>query len=96
MNATNIIKQAADMYGVHVKAVLSPCRRRELADCRAVICYVLVQRYRLSYSEAGRILERTHATVIYHVAKGWDWLEHPRLNPQGHEAIKTMLTQKPP
>ena len=96
MKTKDIIKQAADMYGVPVKAVLSPCRRRELSDCRAVICYVLVQRYRLSKSETGRIIGRTHADVIHHLAKANDWIEVPTINPRGAECLKKMLNQKPP
>lgn len=96
MNANNIIRRVADIYGVPVEAVLSPCRRRDLADCRTVICFVLVQRCGLTKVQTARIIGRKHPNVIYHVAKGWDWLDDPRLNRQGHEAIKTMLTKKPP
>ena len=96
MNANNIIRQAADIYGVHLDLLLSPLRAREVADCRTVICYILVKRCGLSYSETGRILGRRHSDVMYHVAKAKDWLHTPILNPRGSEAIKTMLTKKPP
>lgn len=93
MTANNIIKQVADIYGVSVGDVLSRKRDRIFADCRTVICYVLCDLYRMPYKQAGKALHRTHADVLYHVAKGRDWVADPRLNMDGSAAILEMECQ---
>jgi chromosomal replication initiation ATPase DnaA len=93
MTANNIIKQVADFYGVSAGDVLSRKRNNTLADCRTVICYTLCELHRMSFKSAGRILSRSHADVMYHVAKGRDWVTDPRLNMDGSAAILEMECQ---
>ena len=93
MTANNIIKQGADYYGVSVGDVLSRKRDRIFADCRTVICYVLCVGMGLPAIRVGAMLNRTHATVLYHVAKGRDWVADPRLNMDGSAAILEMECQ---
>lgn len=90
MTADNIIKQVADFYGVTPADILSNKRHRIYADCRTVICYTLCDLYRMPYKQAGKSLRRTHADVLYHVAKGRDWVADPRLNLDGSAAILEM------
>lgn len=93
MTANNIIKQVADFYGVAVGDVLSRRRDRIFADCRTVICYVLCEGLGLPAIRVGAMLNRTHVTVLYHVAKGRDWVADPRLNMDGSAAILEMECQ---
>jgi len=90
MTANNIIKQVADLYGVSAGDVLSRKRDRIFADCRTVICYTLCSLYKMSCKQVGKVLHRTHADVLYHVAKGRDWVADPRLNMDGSAAILEM------
>ena len=90
MTADNIIKQVADFYGVSVGDVLSCKRDRIFADCRTVIFYTLCELHKMSHKQAGRILHRTHADVVYHIAKAKDWINNPRLNMDGSAAILEM------
>lgn len=91
MTADNIIKQVADLYGVSVEDVLSRKRDRIFADCRTVICYVLCVGLGLPAIRAGALLNRTHVTVLYHIAKGKDWLRMPMLNYRGAAVINDMM-----
>ena len=93
MSANNIIKQVADLYGVTPADILSSKRHRIFADCRTVIFYTLCELYRMPYNHAGEALHRTHADVMYHVAKGRDWVADPRLNMDGSAAILEMECQ---
>lgn len=90
MTADDIIRQVASIYGVSVGDVLSRKRDRIFADCRTVICYVLCVDLGLPAIRAGALLNRTHVTVLYHIAKGRDWLRMPMLNMDGSAAILEM------
>ena len=90
MTTNNIIKQVADLYGVSAEDVLSRKRDRIFADCRTVICYVLCVGMGLPAIRVGALLNRTHVTVLYHIAKGRDWVADPRLNMGGSAAILEM------
>lgn len=91
MTADNIIKQVADFYGVSEGDVLSRRRDRIFADCRTVICYVLCEGLGLPAIRVGAMLNRTHVTVLYHIAKGRDWLRMPMLNNRGAAVIGYMM-----
>jgi chromosomal replication initiation ATPase DnaA len=93
LTANIIIKQVADLYGVSVEDVMGRKRDRIYADCRTVIFYTLCELHRMPYKHAGEALHRTHADVLYHVAKGRDWAADPRLNMDGSAAILEMECQ---
>jgi len=90
MRPDNIIKQVADLYGVSVGDVLSRKRDRIFADCRTVIFFSLCELHKMSHKQAGRIMHRTHADAVYHIAKANDWINNPRLNMDGSAAILEM------
>jgi chromosomal replication initiation ATPase DnaA len=87
---TDIIRDAADLYGITIQDITSPCRKRRMADARAVVCYLLHSCIGLSSPEIGRMLKRTHATVLYFNRRADDWVRTPRLNPRGAAAIKEL------
>lgn len=91
MRPDNIIKQVADFYGATPADILSNKRHRIFADCRTVICYVLCVGMGLPAIRVGALLNRTHVTVLYHIAKGRDWLQMPMLNNRGAAAIGYMM-----
>lgn len=75
-------------FGVTKEEILSRSRRRVLVDARTVWCYVMRCRTDLSLHELGRMIERTHASVAYFVAKGCDCEKERKLNPYCHDAIE--------
>ena len=91
VTANYIIKQVADFYGVTPSDILSNKRHRIFADCRTVICYVLCEGMGLPAIRVGALLNRTHVTVLYHIAKGRDWLRMPMLNNRGAAVIGYMI-----
>jgi chromosomal replication initiation ATPase DnaA len=90
MNTNDIIRQVATLYGVTAEDITGGKRHRIFADCRTVVCYVLCNELGLSTNHAGRIINRTHACVIYYVAKAWDWKRMPILNYRGAAVIREM------
>ena len=83
-----VFRFVCDWFGVTKEEILSKSRRRVLADARTVWCYVMRRRTDLSLPELGRKIERTHVTVMYHVAKGCECERERKLNPCCHDAIE--------
>lgn len=90
MIENDILRDAADLFGVTVEAVTSAMLHRQYADARAVVCYVLCSMRGMSTTEVGRMIHRTHATVIYYNRKADDWLRMPKLNRRGACAIREL------
>lgn len=88
VNAHDILRYVADIYGITVDDMVSKLRYRRYADARAVACYVLCSLNFYTFSEVGRLLHKSHATVMYHNSRASDWLRSTRLNPRGVAAIK--------
>lgn len=61
------IRQICSAYGVSVDDVLSRSRKRELCHVRIIIAYIIRNKYRLSYYETGKFINRDHSTITYYV-----------------------------
>lgn len=83
-----IFRFVCGWFGVTKDEILSKSRRRVLADARTVWCYAMRCHTNLTLPELGRRIERTHVTVMYHVAKGCECEKDRRLNPKCHDAIE--------
>ena len=90
MTPQTIIHDTAAIYGVTVEELTSPCRRRELADARAVVSFILTT-HGMGISETARLLHKRHASVIYHARRAAEWLERPILNRRAYDTIQTLL-----
>lgn len=90
--AEKVFRLVCGWFGVTKEEILSRDRRRVLADARTVWCYVMRCRTDLSLPELGRMIERTHVTVMYHVTKGSDWEKDRKLNPYCHDAIEWVVS----
>jgi len=80
MTSDDIIIEVARLLGVPPSGLLGKSRRRELADARAVVTYLLRAGTDYTLPRIGDILNCTHGAVIYNVNKVCDWLDTPRLN----------------
>ena len=85
--AEKVFRFVCGWFGVTKEEILSRSRRRVLADARTVWCYVMRHHTDLSLPELGRRIERTHADVMYHVTKGYDYEKDRKLNTNCHDAI---------
>lgn len=88
MTERDIIRDAAMLYGCDTADLTSRKRHRKLVDARKVSAYILCALVGLPYSEVGRMLNRTHAAVIYFERQAEGWLHQPRLNPEGAARIR--------
>lgn len=46
--------------------ITSSKRTRHLADCRAILGYILITKFHISLTNAGKILNRHHSSVIHY------------------------------
>jgi len=78
-DATSIINDVAESYGVTVEALLSTKRARPLPDARSIACWLLCYTLHMSTTEAGEALNRDHSTVIVAIKKVDDWSSMPKM-----------------
>lgn len=86
----DIMSDVADIYGITISDIKSRRRLRRYADARAVICYMLYSVKSMTLVEIAKMLNRTHASVIYFNRKAEDWLQTPLLNKRGACAIREL------
>lgn len=86
----DIMSDVADLYGITVEDIVSRCRVRKLADARAVVCYLLHGKAKMSCVEVGQMIHRTHATVLYFKRRACEWVSRPALNRRAVCAIKEL------
>lgn len=59
-----ISQAVAKEYGINVKDINSYCRRRDVADARFMVAYLL-RRNGMSYLRIGGLIGRHHTTIIH-------------------------------
>ena len=65
--ASKIIDNACEVWGVSKDEVLKDCRKQRLVLARATISYTIYHTLHLSLSDTGRLLNRSHASIIHHL-----------------------------
>ncbi len=70
------IDDFCDEYNVTLTLIQSPLRRRDLAEKRMMLSYFLRNRMGLTYQDIGNLLNRNHASIIYHVRLIEDFISH--------------------
>ncbi|MFA5020691.1 MAG: chromosomal replication initiator protein DnaA [Patescibacteria group bacterium] len=62
----NIIKITADYFDVAIEDIIGPCRKKNLAEPRQIIMYIMREELKSSYPVIGQALGgRDHTTVIH-------------------------------
>lgn len=93
MNQDEIIKDAADYFGVSIENLFSPKRHRRLVDARCTITYILCTLEGCTYQEVGDLLHRHHSTIIHQERIAASWMRNPKFNQRGAKAIETIATK---
>lgn len=60
-----VVKMAAEYFAVDEEQILSENREHPVARARQVVIAVLVRRWRMSYPQVGRLVNRDHTTVLH-------------------------------
>ena len=60
------INEYCEQEGIDRKILFSKCRDRDLVERRMILGFFLRNRMKLTWSEIGRIMNRTHASIIHY------------------------------
>lgn len=74
-----IVNDVAEFYGITLEALQSSKRTRPLPDARAIIFWLLCFTLNMSTTEAGKLLNRDHSTVVIAIRKVENWLTVPQI-----------------
>ena len=88
MNANKVISDVAHQYGVPKNAITGKKRDRRFAYPRAVVCYILHRKCGMSSTAVGKVLNCTHATVLYHCVNVDGWMKMPFLNKDAVKVVR--------
>lgn len=67
MDLNTLISIIAFECKIPEKELYGKCRKRYKVEAKQIFMYIAHNRYRRSYSETGRVINRNHATVIHGV-----------------------------
>lgn len=88
---------AAHECGVPTRLLYEPYRRREVADCRDIIYYILYNEYIMSTTQIARMFNRSGSSVVTGVENMRGWLATPKANRKvidAYNRIKEVIKQK--
>lgn len=72
--ADGIIDKLIDEYNLD-KAIFYQTRREPYPTIKEVLCYVIHQRFNVSYGNIGKIFKRTHSTIIQGIRRAESYLQ---------------------
>lgn len=90
MKPDDIIAKVADNYGVTIHDLRSRNRQRTIVEARKAVGYLLHERLGLSTSEAARLLNRDHTSIMYYCKCVSDLLNDSRIDPQAFQRLKQL------
>lgn len=68
-------------------------RQRRYADARAIVCFLAYNYTPMTLMAIGERLGRTHTVVLYHIRKVSEWLDYPKINPEGAMITKKLMSR---
>lgn len=68
-------------------------RQRRYADARAIVCYLAYNYTPMTLMAIGKRLGRAHTVVLYHIRKVSEWLDYPKINPEGAMITKKLMSR---
>ena len=90
MTPADIIAKVADHYGITAHDLRSRNRQRTIVEARKAVGYLLHERLGLSTSEAARLLNRDHTSIMYYCKCVSDLLNDSRIDPQAYQRLKQL------
>lgn len=68
-------------------------RQRKYADARAIVCFLAYNYTPMTLMAIGKRLGRAHTVVLYHIRKVSEWLDYPKINPEGVMITKKLMSR---
>lgn len=92
MTPDNIIAKVADHYGITAHDLRSRNRQRTIVEARKAVGYLLHERLGLSTSEAARLLNRDHTSIMYYCQCVSELLNDSRIDPQAFQRLQQITS----
>ena len=92
-NIESIISAVSRVTGVTEAQMSMNGRQRKYADARAIVCYLAYNYTPMTLMAIGKRLGRAHTVVLYHIRKVSEWLDYPKINPEGAMITKELMNR---
>ena len=92
-NIESIISAVSRVTGVTEAQMSMNGRQRKYADARAIVCYLAYNYTPMTLMAIGKRLGRAHTVVLYHIRKVSEWLDYPKINPEGAMITKKLMSR---
>lgn len=89
----SIISAVSRVTGVTEVQMSMNGRQRKYADARAIVCYLAYNYTPMTLMAIGKRLGRAHTVVLYHIRKVSEWLDYPKINPEGAMITKELMNR---
>lgn len=66
-NIDTVVKSVTDAYQHSISELRAKSRTSTITEARKALCYYLYTDTHLSTNEIGRLIKRTHPTVLHHI-----------------------------
>ena len=66
-------------YDITTEQLFSASHKWQYADARAVICYILHEKWSMSLTAVGTLLHRHHSSVKCAIRKIKTWIDNPKI-----------------
>lgn len=80
-----------DTYNITAEELTSACHTWRIADARAIMCYVLREHHKMTFSQIGTLLHRHHSTVLCAVRKVRTWRDNVKIFPRENETFDNII-----
>lgn len=81
-------RSVKEVFNEDIDYFLRPYRKREVADVRLMIYYILRTEVEMTYQEIGRTLGKQHSTIVYGVKQSKNLLMYDKRFAHDYNLLK--------
>lgn len=78
-------------YDITTEQLFSASHKWQYADARAVICYILHEKWSMSLTAVGTLLHRHHSSVTCAISKIKTWIDNPKIFSKDVEIVDAII-----
>ena len=86
-----ILQAVSGYYGIAIPDILGRCRKKLIAEARAMAMYLLCRRTTMTTIEVGKVFERAHSTVSCAVSSFEFLVRHDKIIKRRYDKLLLIL-----
>ncbi len=86
-----ILQAVSGYYGIAIPDILGRCRKKLIAEARAMAMYLLCRRTTMTTIEVGKVFERAHSTVSCAVSSFEFLVRHDKIIKRRYDKLLIIL-----